>query len=710
MRQSGGEYSGDLTKSITHLIASGPTGNKYKFAKQWNLKLVSQEWLIDSVERGMILNEELYHPEMAAEERGKGAWVRKRITTPSKREREESMGDVGARKMRRTLSTKLQSQNEAVWGDILGSANNGQTVVGRKRSITDTNADSSLHTMSARTDSSATIGAHHIETNKQGTFNGCRFYIHGFGRKLAETMRKHLVSHDADVVATMDLVEMPHSGRSYIVVPHQTKAEDLPACVPPAVSVVTEWWVERCLEAKTCLDPSAAKFDLPFPHPRIENFENIVVSSTGFGGYQLLHLSRVVDLMGGKYDEYFTRNSSVLICNMQRQVRVEKLEITKEWQIPAVTIDWLLESIRTSTKQPYKLYFIRQKRSASGSIAQKMPPPEAIRESFDGIDKSTTEFSPLPASVAKPQVSEAKKTAQPAATDTTAVDDDDDDVETLDELFKKNRVASAKARSAQETTASTTAPANAEEAPPPMEEDDGFAPPPEDEPFLEPTESEQSASGPPAPAAVSPTTTKTSPMKLTSPTSRRTVTSPAKPLQSPARPSPRKPSFPSVPSLDTQEIRQTITSLLTRGKSKQIDPEPPRSRRILGRAQSNISTLSSAEDGGRARTPVDKRPFTGNGSAVRSGSLLSKADSTGSIVEQLFAQEGEDEGEGEESQPTQTQKVVYHDEEAEREREEVVARVSGRKVVTPQMERKRVVTMGSVTRERRTRRNGEGLE
>ncbi|KKY16653.1 putative brct domain protein [Diplodia seriata] len=39
----GATYQGDLTRAITHLIAAAPSGKKFDFARQWNLKTVSLE-------------------------------------------------------------------------------------------------------------------------------------------------------------------------------------------------------------------------------------------------------------------------------------------------------------------------------------------------------------------------------------------------------------------------------------------------------------------------------------------------------------------------------------------------------------------------------------------------------------------------------------------------------------------------------------------
>jgi hypothetical protein len=45
----GGEYSPDLTRSCTRLIAEVPSGDKYRYALAWNIPVVTTDWFFDSV-------------------------------------------------------------------------------------------------------------------------------------------------------------------------------------------------------------------------------------------------------------------------------------------------------------------------------------------------------------------------------------------------------------------------------------------------------------------------------------------------------------------------------------------------------------------------------------------------------------------------------------------------------------------------------------
>lgn len=125
--RNGAEYHGDLTKSVTHLIAAKPQGKKYNYACQWKIRIVSPEWLQDSISRGMVLDEDLFNPNMPQEERGRGAWNREVLQNKDRKrsvdgEAAPSFKAPGRKKLRRTASLKVGSQNERIWADITSAA------------------------------------------------------------------------------------------------------------------------------------------------------------------------------------------------------------------------------------------------------------------------------------------------------------------------------------------------------------------------------------------------------------------------------------------------------------------------------------------------------------------------------------------------------------------------------------------------------------
>ncbi|KAJ2160222.1 protein kinase activating protein dpb11 [Coemansia sp. RSA 552] len=56
----GGSYHCNLTLDCSHLIALKPAGQKYEFARKWNLHVVTLEWLLDTMRTGYCQDETRY--------------------------------------------------------------------------------------------------------------------------------------------------------------------------------------------------------------------------------------------------------------------------------------------------------------------------------------------------------------------------------------------------------------------------------------------------------------------------------------------------------------------------------------------------------------------------------------------------------------------------------------------------------------------------
>lgn len=219
---NGGEYRGNLTKDVTHLIAKVPSGNKYLYAGQWGVKIVAIEWLEQSLERGMILDEDLYNLLLPEDERGRDAWIRGSGSTSSlgKRARDAEVATSNPRQLRRTASAKLSDQSVGLWTDIVG----GEVRVKQSRAnewddkqndsadgAADVKAEG-VFQASARyfahmthvnvvnvgqgnarprssTSSVAEVDAKPLLPDKGGLFSDKLFLLHGFGEKKVDSQK-----------------------------------------------------------------------------------------------------------------------------------------------------------------------------------------------------------------------------------------------------------------------------------------------------------------------------------------------------------------------------------------------------------------------------------------------------------------------------------------------------------------------------------------
>lgn len=404
IQSNGGVYTGDLTKRVTHLIVYKPEGRKYQAAKTWGVQTVAIEWVDDSIERGLILDEKCYDPILPKEERG-NAWnkQRPRVSSLGKRLRENSaVQEEGKRKLRKTASMKLNSQRDNLWGDILGKPQTGETSLSVTSHLAPTNGAAPTPTVPLRPPSGApksmdtqgsklsSFGAPH----ESSVFASCCFYVHGFSAQKTEILVNTvaslggLICHSLDEVVSTSGAQMSHR---FLIIP-QTSAPETHPRLPDNVHIITEFYIERCLHKKYFFDPSSHVVGRPFPLFPIPGFEDLTICTAGFTGVDLNQIDKSIRQLGGKYEERFTANVSLLVCLSLSVVRKQKLELALAWKVPVVSADWLWECISTGFNAPIKQYLFPE-------LKQKVDSPKSIGQGKEReIDKDTGKGKQKPSS------------------------------------------------------------------------------------------------------------------------------------------------------------------------------------------------------------------------------------------------------------------------------------------------------------------------
>ena len=392
----GGQYTGNLTRDVTHLIAREPSGEKYRYAKQWGVKIVSIEWHEQSLERGMILDEASFNPLLPIAERGIGARLHRSTSNASlgKRGRESDGASQKARKLRRTASARFEADNDGLWTNIVASEAQSEATVDpwdgevTKHARPDHRApthksidDPKLTGLKERSSKSED---HNKPPNNQpvlskGLFHGYSFKLVGFDDKKSGILERHLRSHDAEVENDFSSLSPENS---YLLVPHTSSMKDLSPIsqLAQGVRMVTDLWLERCIHRKDFEPPSSSTSSTPFDKFPIPDFSGLMINSTGFQGIDLLHLSKIATLMGGSYREEFNDESSVLICNTLPNN--EKLWHAQLWKVPAVKAAWFWDCVRKGEKLSFEPYLLQPVSHPASSNA----PPS--RQSLDGATKN----------------------------------------------------------------------------------------------------------------------------------------------------------------------------------------------------------------------------------------------------------------------------------------------------------------------------------
>ncbi|KAI0834536.1 BRCT domain-containing protein [Hypoxylon sp. FL0890] len=429
VKANGGNYVGDLSRRVTHLIVNKPEGKKYVAARKWGIRTVSIEWLYDSIQRGMILNEECYDPTLPTEERGKGAWIRnsKRGASLGKRLRDGTTApsvDDGRRKLRKTASMKLTSQRDDLWGDILvkqPSTDLSGTTTGaapdeRIASVPPVCPAANPVTPVVETPSLAQP-SNQVQQVDGHIFSSCRFFVHGFIPKRQEILHQHITSHDGQISMSIeDVASSNHKeplDRRYLIVP-QTSQPDSHPKLPEGMHIVTEFYIERCIHNKIRFKPNDHVLGQPFPQFPIDGFHELTICTAGFKNEQLNQVEKAVTQLGAKYSERLNAQCTLLICPSLDEVRKPKLDFAIFSKIPVVGADWLWNCITTGCLMPWNKF-----------LFQELPQKSAIkREAPKSNERDETARSKSKSAPGTELKSKAPSPTMKHGIDVTAFDDD----------------------------------------------------------------------------------------------------------------------------------------------------------------------------------------------------------------------------------------------------------------------------------------------
>lgn len=397
---NGGIYLADLDrKNVTHLIVNEPKGNKFDAARKWGMYTVTLAWLDQSIERGMILNEECFDPILPPEEQGRYAWVR-----PSERagpgravKRSLSAVEPGAlaqqRKLRKTTSMKLGGHRDNIWGEIMTNDSSARTVF----------ADDRIEVVDSAWDLAAK------NAPPEAVFSACCFFIAGFDQWQFDIMSKVIHDLGGAILDEMDDFSMIQDGATrrcllYVVVPQESRPENHPKMPPPGrlpVRKVTEFFIERCMHSKILFDPRDHVLGRPFPHFPIDDFAGLTMCTSGFAGIDLLHVEKTVRCMGARYAPRLNESVSILICSSLASTRKDKIKLAKEANMPIVRVDWLWSCVAHGVKIPVKDFLFPELRQSPNLC----PKPRAASrpESKGGLGSTAQpEASTRPESRGKP--------------------------------------------------------------------------------------------------------------------------------------------------------------------------------------------------------------------------------------------------------------------------------------------------------------------
>ncbi|KAL1923796.1 uncharacterized protein VTP21DRAFT_8776 [Calcarisporiella thermophila] len=166
-------------------------------------------------------------------------------------------------------------------------------------------------------------------------FQGMYFGAAGFSDMHIEVLNRE-VTRQRGVFLLAPSEVARHKG-AYVVVPLRS---DVSQFVLPEGIVVTECWLERCLEEQRICSPdehitfTPLSVSVPIP-----GFEQLFISISGYTGLEREHIRRLVTHLGARFSETFSRQNTHLLCPAPS----EGLKYTRarEWKTPTITFGWI---------------------------------------------------------------------------------------------------------------------------------------------------------------------------------------------------------------------------------------------------------------------------------------------------------------------------------------------------------------------------------
>lgn len=676
VKHNGGRFTGDLTRRCTHLIVNKPEGKKFTAAKSWGVHTVTLDWLSQSVERGMILEEAKFDPLLPAEEQGLGAWVKTDLKRSSlgKRARSAVLNggpDEGMRKLRKTASMKLSSQRNDLWGDILGRSASREYSFAHENPLKEEAQAQARPPAPTPTSEVPTQPGYSLQED-QGVFVNCTFVIHGFPPQRASILEQTITTIGGNIAPSLQspaMLSEPADPEHYrfLIVPQTSQPDTHPTVPNEHINVITEFYIENCLHNRRFFSPNEQVLGRPFPLFPIPGFSSIIVCSAAFTGIELNQVARSVTQLGGKYEEEFRRSTNVLVCKSLMSVRREKLKCALDWGVPVVSADWLWECISSAGLVPIEDFIypeIKKHRvKRRDPFVNEEDEPAPVKEAPQPRKEKATAAD-----------LEAKPTTRPpkppigAGVDITAFDND----------------APEKSRARQHTLESITSADFMTALTHPVESVRAADTPPLSE--LSPAALNVS---PKLPAAkVSVPRTISAPAKMPDSNSKEQSTSPAVDLPPPPPPPPPSAPEPSKPSIPDPAPGSTTTTKQTKEEQeaeKQRQLAAAELRQGLTTALSDLiplppkSTSLSDNHHHNQSNPIRRRRQKILGRAISNASNASSATSIDAVVPRVAAAalHDDDDEEHQQGQSPPATQLEYRDPEAMETKAMLMSRMTG---------------------------------
>ncbi|XP_028926710.1 DNA topoisomerase 2-binding protein 1 isoform X3 [Ornithorhynchus anatinus] len=376
----GGVRFNQLNEDVTHVII-GDFDDELKHF--WNKSthrpyVVGAKWLLECFSKGYLLSEEPYvHVNYRAveisvsEQPGIKPALSKRNSNLPKKD---------------SVASEVQQQADE---DLLSQYEKNDSTLGVAEKSEAGKFNDSTHILWKEEDQSSSHN-HLPEAStiiESGLFSKKRFLVVGFSEDDEPCISDAIRENAGKVVSLQKRIIA-----DYAVVP-------LLGCKVESTvgEVVTNTWLGMCIEHQVLFDPESNPLFTPLPVMEGKTpLEDCVLSFSQFTGAERDSLIYLASLLGARVQEFFVRKANTkkgMFASTHLVLKEpdgSKYEAAKKWNLPAITVSWLLQSARLGKKAEESKFLVENASAKEESSQSQKPTDQTQVSGSDTPEKSST--------------------------------------------------------------------------------------------------------------------------------------------------------------------------------------------------------------------------------------------------------------------------------------------------------------------------------
>ncbi|XP_056376623.1 DNA topoisomerase 2-binding protein 1 isoform X2 [Hyla sarda] len=378
INSGGGVRFNQLTGDVTHVIAGDNDEELKQFFHKTDHRpyVLTVKWLLDSFSKGVLQPEDTYFH---------SSYKPAEIQAPAQPVLISSLRKTSSKVPPKTDSLAQSHQADE---DLLSQYTENDSTLNPK--IHETSNQNDVSQLSVQGDmpsySSQSGFGETTTIIEGGLFSKKIFLVLGFVEEDEACIRDIIKKNDGKVLSVQKRMIA-----DYAVVP--LLGSEVEATVK---EVVTNAWLGTCIEQEKLLDPYSNSLFTPVVCVEGSTpLKDCVLSVSQFMGAERDSLVYLAGILGAKVQEFFVRKANpkkgmfASTHLVLRQPEGSKFEAAKKWNLPAVTMEWLLQCARIGKKVDESRYLVENacEDDKEESFISQTYRPTTVRPTLDTPDR-----------------------------------------------------------------------------------------------------------------------------------------------------------------------------------------------------------------------------------------------------------------------------------------------------------------------------------